>query len=138
MKPDELRRRRKLLETAKAARGEKLELLLQGKKPIDVVEREAIPTEDDLSKVRREFNRVARRLGKTNKLTNRGRYNDHLNELMVCLARMIFIERVLEKDALERASLTVAQLVALSAIKPEDLSRRLSKLRGETGIVVPS
>lgn len=137
MKPDELRRRRKLAETAKAARGEKLELMLKGKQPIDVVEREAIPTEADLQKVRREFNRIARRIGKTNKLTNRGRYNDYLNELMVCLARMIFIERVLEKDALERASLTVAQLVALSAIEPAHLTRRLGRLRGETGIVVP-
>lgn len=138
VKPEEARRRRKLIETAKAARGDRLELMLQGKKPIDVVDREAIPTEDDLERQKREFKKITRRLAKTNKLTNRGRYNDYLDELMVCLARIVFIERVLERDPIERASLTVAQVVALSAITPGQLSARLARLRGETGIVVPS
>lgn len=138
MKPEEARRRRRLIETAKAARGEKLELLLQGKRSIDVVDREAIPTAEDLVKAKREFKRIVRRMSGTSKLTNAGRYDDYLNELMVCLARIVFIERVLALDPIERASLTVAQVVALSGISPADLTRRLAKLRGETGIVVPS
>lgn len=135
MKPDEARRRRKAMEVQKAAAGERLEAHLKSGGDGNVVVPDLIPGERDLVEVQREVRKTVRRAERTPRGAKRDKV---LDDLVGLIARLVYVERVLAKDELERAALTPLQLVLLGRLAPTDLRARLDRMMGETEIEVVS
>jgi hypothetical protein len=130
VKPREVRAMRVRQEQERAARGKALEEFLHSGADTTKVQRELIPAERDLREALREYRRSAR-VWAGARGVKRMRL---LDETMIALARIVYLERVLALDPLERAGLTPAQLVALSRIHPDDLRARLARFQGESAV----
>jgi hypothetical protein len=111
VKPAEVRRLIRAQEQAREARGEALETFLRTGEPRDVVRPELIPD----AAAHREAVREVRRLVR---LANRAPRGARRSGLLL----LIFVERVLELEPLERAGLTPARLVVLSRTSVADVT----------------
>lgn len=125
---------RRQQDAARAARGEALEAHLQAGGETSAVVPELIPTDGDLTDATRDVRRLIRRAERAPRGPRR---NKVLDDLVVAIGRLVFVERVMELDRLERAGLTPARLVVMSKIGPDDLRARLARFQGETGLEVP-
>ena len=134
MKPQQARAMRLRQDAERAARGDALESYLQSGQPTTTVQPDLIPDGTALTVARREVRSLVRRAERT----PRDRRGDVLDDLLFALARLVFVERVMAKDRLERAALTPARLAVMSRVSPDDLRRRLSELQGEPRVAVPS
>ncbi len=134
MKPDEARRRRKAREMEKAAHGERLEHFLRTGAPRDQVKPELIPGAEDHRAASREVRELVKRAERTARGQRRSKV---LDQLMVAMARLVFVERVLSiEDPVARASLTPARLVALSVIEPGDLEKLWVRMKGDGAVLL--
>lgn len=116
-------------EQQRTARGQALEDFLHGDGDNRRVVASLIPLEADLVVAQREVRKLMRRADRSVRGPSRSKI---LDDLVGALARLVFVERVLEMDRLERAALTPAQLAEMSrVIGPEDLQARLAGFRGE-------
>lgn len=129
MKPQEARRQRLALEQAAKVRGERLEAVLRHGAAPDKPRPDLVPDEHDKARTLRDYRRFARlAAGETQGSTKRDRL---LDLAVVELARLIYIERVLELDPLDRAALTPARLTMLSVVDPAEIRRRFEALQGD-------
>lgn len=127
MKPDELRRRRKREEHSALVRGERLEAFLRSGEPVDAPTPELVPTPEDKTHTLRRYRRLVRLAA--GEMRGTRKHAQFLDRAVVELARLVWIERVLALDPLERAALTPARLTALSVVDPDELRRRLGDLQ---------
>lgn len=118
---------------AKQARGEALEAFLRTGEPRDEVRPDLIPD----AAAHRDAVREVRRLARVANRAPRGpRRNGLLDELVAAMRRLIYVERVLDLEPLERAGLTPARLVVLSRTGAADvtaLARRMGLREGGEG-----
>jgi hypothetical protein len=134
VKPAEARRCRQAAERQRAAHGERLEHFLRTGQPRDQVNPDLIPTDAD----HREIVRRVRSLCRQAERTPRGpRRAGLLDELLLAMARQVFVERVVGLEPVDRAVLTPARLVALSVIEPGDLEALWRRMKGEGGVLLP-
>jgi hypothetical protein len=134
MKPDEARRRRKAREADERSHAERLEHFLRTGEPRDQVRPELIPTAEDHRAASREVRELVKRAERTPKGARRAKV---LDQLMVAMARLVFVERVMEiEDDVARASLTPARLVALSVIEPGDLEKVWLRMKGDGAVLL--
>jgi hypothetical protein len=134
VKPDEARRRRKAREKQAAAHAERLEHFLRTGAPRDQVRPDLIPGAEDHRAASREVRELVKRAERTPKGPRRARV---LDQLMVAMGRLVFVERVLSiEDPVARASLTPARLVALSEIGPDDLTALWLRMKGEGAVLL--
>jgi hypothetical protein len=120
-------------EAARTARGRALEDYLATSEPTDRVEPDLIPDSAALTVAAREVRKLVRMAERTPQGPRRMKL---LDELIGAMARLVFVERVMAKDELERAALTPAALVALSRVGREDLTALYDRMRGESGLEV--
>lgn len=134
MKPAEARARRKKAERERAARGDRLEHFLRTGAPRDQVNADLIPGAEEHRAASREVRELVKRAERTPKGPRRGKV---LDQLMVAMARLVFVERVIAiDDPVARAALTPARLVALSVIEPGDLEKLWGRMKGEGAVVL--
>lgn len=128
MKPGEARARKQILEAQRAARGERMERFLRDGGDVEQVQPELIPTEDDRAAADRELRQA---LHEVERLDRHSRRRTKLmdSKVIPAMAKVIYIDRVLRLDPLERAGLRPRQLAALSMIRPSDLQTKLGELR---------
>jgi hypothetical protein len=126
VKPGEARRRRKAREEQAQVYGEKLEAFLRSGEPQDLPTPHLVPTAADKVATLREYRRLAR-LAAGERAEKRDRL---LDRAIVELARLVWIERVLGLEPLERAGLTPARLVALSVVDRAAIRARFNALQG--------
>lgn len=136
MKPDEARRRRKLVEQMRAARGEALDAYLRGEKPGGRVVPDLIPDEAERGRAVDVVRRLAAQADRTAR-GSRAR-SVKMDQLVLAVARLVAVERVLALDPLERAGLTPRRLGEIAdGIRPADLTERLAVMHGESRTVAP-
>lgn len=133
MKPHEIRAMRQAQDAARQARGRALEDFLQSGEPTDRVRPDLIPDAAALSVAAREVRKLVRMAERTPQGPRRMKL---LDELIGAMARLVFVERVMAKDELERAALTPAALVVLSRVGRDDLAALYDRMRGESGLEV--
>lgn len=133
MKPNEIRAMRLRQDAAREARGRALEEFLQSGERTDRVVPELIPDRAAHAVAVREVRKLVRLAERTPRGPRRGKL---LDELIGAMARLVFVERVMAKDELERAALTPAALVLLSRVGREDLKGLYDRMRGESGLEV--
>jgi hypothetical protein len=109
MKPAQARRLREAREAAQAARGEALEAFLRTGEPADAVRPELIRAEA-------------------------GKRRRALDDVKNAMARLVYVERVLDLDDLERAALTPTDLYRLSFVSREDLARVWVRMAGRSEV----
>lgn len=131
MKPDEARRRHLAAKQRRAAAGEMLEEAITS--GITKVRPDLIPTEEDRVAAAR---RVRELISQANRQPKGARRSKTLDRLILALARLVYVERVLALDRLERAGLTPPALWEMSSIGPDDLRDRLASMRGESRVEV--
>jgi hypothetical protein len=119
VKPAEVRRLIRAQEQAREARGEALETFLRTGEPRDVVRPELIP---DAAAHREAVREVRRLVRLANRAPRGARRSGLLDELVAAMRLLIFVERVLELEPLERAGLTPARLVVLSRTSVADVT----------------
>ena len=125
MKPTEARNRYKALAQARAVRGERLESVLRHGAEPDKPRPDLVPTEQDKTNAKRRYRQCCREAAGV-----RGRKKEAWLDLAVVeLARLIYIERVLALDPLDRAALTPARLTMLSVVDPDEIRRRFDALQ---------
>lgn len=133
MKPKEARARRAAAAREREAAGERLTAFLAGGGDRSQVVPELIP--DDADHV--AANRAVRQLIRQAERQPRGAARTRkVDELIAAMARLVFVERVMALDALERAGLTPARLVVMARVREDDLHARLRQMKGETDLVV--
>ncbi len=128
MKPDAVREVRRARSVAEAARGEALERYLRGEGDRDRVRPELIPTERDLVEVQRRARELMRRANGTPQGAKRSRL---LRDIVEVLARLVFLERVLGLERLDRAALTPRRLEAMSMVSRSALQDMQAKIKRE-------
>jgi hypothetical protein len=130
VKPAQARRLREAREAAQAARGEALEAFLRTGEPADTVRPELIPGAAEHREASRQVREAVSRAGRarTEKLQKA------LADVRCAMARLIYVERVIALDDLERAALTPAALFRLSFVSPEDLERLRARMAGRSGV----
>lgn len=114
MKPAEIREMRQRQEAERVARGRALEEFLLTDAPRDKVVPELIPDSIALAFADREARKLIRLIERTPRGGRRVRLMDEL--LLEVMPRLVFVQRVMAKDELERAALTPADLVMLSRV----------------------
>jgi predicted component of type VI protein secretion system len=132
VKPNEARRRRLQEKAAATARGDALEAFLRGGGDSAEVRPDLIPTAEDHVAALREYRKAARLVAGALGV-KRARLMDGL---VFALARIVYVERVLALDPLERAGLTPARLVMLSKVHPDELQERLARFQGDARVEV--
>jgi hypothetical protein len=125
VKPAQARRLREAREAAQAARGEALEAFLRTGEPADTV-RPAAEHREASRQVREAVSRAGRA-----GVAKRQKARD---EVVRAMARLIYVERVIALDDLERAALTSAALFRLSFVSPEDLERLRARMAGRSEV----
>jgi hypothetical protein len=130
VKPAQARRLREAREAAQAARGEALEAFLRTGEPADTVRPELIPGAAEHREASRQVRKAVSRAGRAVV----GNQEKALDELVRAGARLVFVERVLELDDLERAALTPAALYRLSFVSRDDLRRLLARMAGRSEV----
>ena len=133
MKPNEVRAMRQRQEAEKVARGRALEEFLQTGQRTDRVVPELIPDSVAHAVAVREVRKLVRLAERTPRGPRRAKL---LDELIGAMARLVYVERVMALDGLERMALTPARLVLLSRIGPEDIQRLYVRMKGESGLEV--
>lgn len=105
-----------------------------------VVVPDLIPNEQDLSNALRHVRKLA---NQTERTPMGPRRRKKLDDLMFAVARLVFLERVMELDSLVRAGLTPAALWELSKLAPGDVLARVKLLNGQappkpdSGLILP-
>jgi hypothetical protein len=130
VKPARLRRIREAREAAQAARGEALEAFLRTGEPADTVRPELIPGAAEHREASRQVREAVSRAARVD-VAKRQKARD---ELVRAMARLIYVERVIALDDLERAALTPAALYRLSFVSPEDLERLRARMAGRSEV----
>jgi hypothetical protein len=130
MKPDQARRLRQAREAAQAARGEALEAFLRTGEPADMVRPELIPGAAEHREAARAVREAVSRASRADVSKRR----KALDELTRAMARLVFVERVIDLDELERVALTPARLFALSFVSPGDLERLRARMAGRSEV----
>jgi hypothetical protein len=130
VKPAQARRLREAREAAQAARGEALEAFLRTGEPADTVRPELIPGAAEHREASRQVRVAVSRAGRADV----SKRQKALDELTRAMARLIYVERVIALDDLERAALTPAALFRLSFVSPEDLERLRARMAGQSEV----
>jgi hypothetical protein len=130
VKPAQARRLREAREAAQAARGEALEAFLRTGEPADTVRPELIPGAVEHREASRQVREAVSRAGRAG-VAKRQKARD---EVVRAMARLIYVERVIALDDLERAALTSAALFRLSFVSPEDLERLRARMAGRSEV----
>jgi hypothetical protein len=130
VKPAQARRLREAREAAQAARGEALEAFLRTGEPADTVRPELIPGAAEHREASRQVREAVSRAGRADV----SKRQKALDELTRAMARLIYVERVIALDDLERAALTPAALFRLSFVSPEDLERLRARMAGQSEV----
>jgi hypothetical protein len=130
VKPAQARRLREAREAAQAARGEALEAFLRTGEPADTVRPELIPGAAEHREASRQVREAVSRAGRA----GWGKREKALDEVVRAAARLVFVERVLNLDELERAALTPAALYRLSFVSRDDLRRLLARMAGRSEV----
>jgi len=129
MKPNEARQQHLAREQARKVRGERLEAVLKTGAAPDKPRPDLVPTATDKRNTLRQYRRFARLAA--GEMQGSAKYEQFLELLIVELARLIYIERCLALDELDRASLTPARLMVLSVVDPAEIKRRLDALQDD-------
>ncbi len=87
------------------------------------VPRDMLPSDATLVEVRREVRKLIARCERAPRGARRSKAMD---KLILAMGRLLFVERVLALDPLERAALSPARMVELSLVSPDDLRARLA------------
>lgn len=134
MKPEQLRAIRKAQAIVDATENEARRSMIeaaihggQGERPIA----EVIPQPEDLDDARRELRRRLRQADRAPAGAPRQR---KLDLVIPAMARVIYLERVMKHDRLERAALTPRALRDLMDISRDDLQDKLTELRFGVGV----
>jgi hypothetical protein len=134
MKPEQLRAARKAQEildaTENVARRQMIEAVIHngaGEHPIP----ELIPHPEDLDAARRDLRGACRQAGRAPHGVARDRKVDA--KVIPAMARVIYLERVMGLDVLQRAALTPRQLRDFMDITRKDLQDKLTELRFGVG-----
>jgi hypothetical protein len=130
VKPAQARRLREAREAAQVARGEALEAFLRTGEPADTVRPELIPGAAEHREASRQVREAVSRADRA----GWGKREKARDELVRAMARLIYVERVIALDDLERAALTPAALFRLSFVSPEDLERLRARMAGRSGV----
>jgi hypothetical protein len=130
VKPAQARRLREAREAAQAARGEALEAFLRTGEPADTVRPELIPGAAEHREASRAVREAVSRAGRV----DARKYRKAVEDVRRAMARLIYVERVLALDDLERAALTPAALYRLSFVSPEDLERLRARMAGRSEV----
>jgi hypothetical protein len=125
MKPREAQARVRARQQANERRGAALERYLKAEEPMDEVRPELIPDAAAHREAVREVRRLVRQSDRTPRSPRRDKV---LDELVAAMRRLIYVERVLELEPLERAGLTPARLVVLSRTSVADVSRLAERM----------
>jgi len=133
MKPADVRAMRQRQEAGRQARGRALEDYLATSEPTDRVVSDLIPDGAALAVAVREVRKLVRMTERTPQGPRRMKL---LDELIGAMARLVFVERVMAKDELERAALTPAALVVMSRVGREDIDALYRRMKGESGLEV--
>jgi hypothetical protein len=134
MKADEARRIRRAHEAARENRARGLEEFLRTGERTDRVVPELIPDSVALSVATREV----RRLVRVAERTPRGKRARKLDELCAAMRWLIYVERVMALDPLERAALTPAALSELGRVSRDDVVALYDRMRGASNVEVAS
>jgi hypothetical protein len=130
MKPAQARRLREAREAAQAARGEALEAFLRTGEPADTVRPELIPGAAEHREASRQVREAVSRAARV----DARKYRKAVEDVRRAMARLIYVERVIALDDLERAALTPAALFRLSFVSPEDLERLRARMAGRSEV----
>jgi hypothetical protein len=130
VKPAQARRLREAREAAQAARGEALEAFLRTGEPADTVRPELIPGAAEHREASRQVREAVSRAARV----DARKYRKAVEDVRRAMARLIYVERVIALDDLERAALTPAALFRLSFVSPEDLERLRARMAGRSGV----
>jgi hypothetical protein len=130
VKPAQARRLREAREAAQVARGEALEAFLRTGEPADTVRPELIPGAAEHREASRQVREAVSRADRA----GWGKREKARDELVRAMARLIYVERVIALDDLERAALTPAALFRLSFVSPEDLERLRARMAGRSEV----
>jgi hypothetical protein len=125
VKPRDARAAVKSREAIAAARGVELEHRLRTGEELDAVVPELIPDEDDLVVVLRDLRKALQVAKRRPKGAARSKA---LDEAIGLIARLVYVERVLALDRLDRASLTPRRLSALSTVTKPTLQTRYGQM----------
>jgi hypothetical protein len=134
VKPEQLRALRKAQAivdaTENVARRQMIEAAIHGgagERPIP----EVIPEPEDLVDAQRELREACRQADRAPRGPARNRKMDA--KVIPAMARVIYLERVMELDRLERAALTPRRLRDFMDITRDDLQGKLTELRFAVG-----
>jgi hypothetical protein len=130
VKPAQARRLREAREAAQAARGEALEAFLRTGEPADTVRPELIPGAAEHREASRQVREAVSRAARV----DARKYRKAVEDVRRAMARLIYVERVIALDDLERAALTPAALFRLSFVSPEDLERLWARMAGRSEV----
>jgi hypothetical protein len=130
VKPAQARRLREAREAAQAARGEALEAFLRTGEPADTVRPELIPGAAEHREASRQVREAVSRAARV----DARKYRKAVEDVRRAMARLIYVERVIALDDLERAALTPAALFRLSFVSPEDLERLRARMAGRSEV----
>lgn len=137
MKPDQARRMQKAREAQRAALGDALMDFAGDKRQVVV---DLIPKAEDLEKTLKTMWKLVRQTERTPRGPRR---NKKLDELMLLVGRVVYLERVMALEPLERAGLTPFALFELSKMAPSDIVARVKVLNGQeppkkpSGLILP-
>jgi hypothetical protein len=134
VKADEARRVHRARETARENRARGLEEFLRTGERTDRVVPELIPDSTALTVATRDVRRLVRICERT----PHGQRARKLDELRAAMRWLIYVERVMALDPLERAALTPAALSLLGRVSREDVLALYDRMRGASGVEVAS
>lgn len=132
MKADEARRIRRARDAQRENRAHGLEDFLRTGERTDRVRPELIPDSTAHTVAVREV----RRLVRVAERTPRGKRARKLDELRAAMRWLIYVERVMALDPVERAALTPAALSVLGRVSREDVLALYDRMRGVSGLEV--
>lgn len=131
MKPEEARRRRKADEAVRDAMDEQLAAFLKGDNPLDEIVPGLIPTDAERVRILGEIKRLGRRAVASGRGSRQ--YRHRMEEIKALAARLVFVDRVLEMDRLERAALTPRMLRDMCWVSWMDVKAKVAELSGQEG-----
>jgi hypothetical protein len=128
VKPEQLRAARKAQEeldrTVNAAHRSAIEAAIHGGHR-DLVVKELIPTPADLVAQEREVRRLVQQSQRRARGPARTR---KIDALIPAMAKLVYLERVMALDSLERAALTPRALMDLARVGKDDLTAKLAEM----------
>lgn len=132
MKATDARRLRRARDAQREARERGLEEFLRTGERTEAVIPELIPDESELKAATREVLRLVRVCERT----PRGRKARKLDELRAAMRRLVYAEKVMALDPVERAGLTPARLTMFQAgITADDVGALYRRMAGDSSLV---